>query len=114
MARTVASRKAKGRVLQNKIVDELLRAFPELTSDDIVSVPASVNGRDIMLSAQAQRVIPYSIEAKNQEKLNIWSALQQAEDNVGNLIPTLIFKRNRSKTYVAIELDEFIKIIKQK
>ena len=113
MATTIASRKAKGRTLQNKIVEQLLIAFPELTSDDIVSVPASVNGRDIMLSQEAQLKIPYSIECKNQEKLSIWEALKQASTNAGVLEPVLVFKRNRSKIYAVVELDEFIKLVKQ-
>lgn len=108
------SAKNKGRRLQNIIVEHLLKAFPSLTDDDVVSVPSGVSGRDIMLSAAAQKQIPYSIEAKNREKLNIWSALQQAEDNAKGLTPVVIFKRNRSKTYAVIELDEFIKLIKDK
>ena len=95
MAKTVASRKAKGRNLQHIVRDKLLEAFPKLSEDDIVSVPSSVNGRDIMLSEEAQKQIPFSIECKNQERLQIWAALKQAEDNAKDLIPTLIFKRNR-------------------
>ena len=114
MAKTVASRKAKGRNLQQAVRDKLLEAFPTLSSDDVVSVPASVNGRDIMLSKEAQKAIPYSIECKNQEKLNIWSALEQAEDNAKDLTPVLIFKRNRSKTYAVIDIDEYIELIKIK
>ena len=52
--------------------------------------------------------------AKNQEKLNIWSSLQQAEDNAGEHIPLVVFKRNRSKTYVAFELDKLMEILNEK
>ncbi len=71
-----------------------------------------VNGVDIQLSPAAKKLIPYSIECKNQEKLSIWSALKQASLNAGQFVPALIFKRNRSKIYVVIELPEFIKLIK--
>ena len=111
MAKTVSSRKAKGRILQQAVRDKLLEAFPELSSDDVVSVPASVNGRDIMLSKEAQKHIPYSIECKNREALQIWASLKQAEDNAKGLEPVLIFKRNRSKIYAVVQLDEFIKLI---
>ena len=47
------------------------------------------------------------------KKLNIWSSLEQAEENSGDYPPVLIFKRNRSKTYVVVELEEFIKFIKK-
>lgn len=107
------SAKAKGRRLQDIVSDKLLEAFPQLTEDDCKGAVMGISGRDIKLSTAAQRLIPYSIECKNTEKLAIWSALKQSEDNAGNLIPAVVFKRNRSKTYVALELDEFIKLIKK-
>jgi hypothetical protein len=70
-----------------------------------------MSGEDIVLSPAARRLIPYSFECKNQEKLNIWSSLEQAESNSGDYPPVLIFKRNRSKTYVTVELEEFMKLI---
>ena len=50
---------------------------------------------------------------ENQEKINIWESLKQAEENSGDYPPILIFKRNRSKTYVTLDLEEFLKIIKK-
>ena len=70
------------------------------------------SGEDIQLSPAARKLIPYSIECKNQEKLNIWGALEQAEKNSGDSKPVLIFKRNRSKTYVVLEIEDFIDLIK--
>ncbi len=106
------SAKAKGRRLQNKIRDLLLEEFKELEPDDIRTAIMGETGEDIKLSPAARRKIPYSFECKNQEKLSIWSSLEQAESNSGDYPPVLIFKRNRSKTYVTIELDEFLKLIK--
>jgi hypothetical protein len=106
------SAKAKGRRLQNKIRDLLLEEFKELEPDDIRTAIMGETGEDIKLSPAARRKIPYSFECKNQEKLNIWSSLEQAEENSGEYPPILIFKRNRSKTYVTIELEEFLKLIK--
>jgi len=71
------------------------------------------SGEDIKLSPAARKLIPYSFECKNQEKLSIWSSLEQAAENSGDYPPVLIFKRNRSKTYVVVELEEFIKFIKK-
>jgi hypothetical protein len=108
-----SSGKAKGRRLQNKIRDVLLEHFSEqLEPDDIRSQIMGMSGEDIVLSPAARKIIPYSFECKNQEKLNIWSSLEQAESNSGDYPPVLIFKRNRSKTYVTLELEEFIKLIK--
>ena len=33
------------------------------------------------------------------------------EDNSESHIPAVVFKRNRSKTYIALELEEFLKLI---
>lgn len=51
------------------------------------------------------------IEAKNVEKLNIWNALQQSKKDAGDdEIPIVVFKRNRSDTYVALPFDEFMEL----
>ena len=106
------SAKSKGRRLQNKIKEILLEAFTELEPDDIKSAIMGDSGEDIQLSPAARKLIPYSIECKNQEKLNIWGALEQAEKNSGDSNPVLIFKRNRSKTYAVLEIEDFIDLIK--
>lgn len=56
------------------------------------------------------------VEVKNQERLNIWSALAQSQrdteaDGKGD-IPAVFFKRNRSGWYVALPLPNFIKLYK--
>ena len=107
------SAKAKGRRLQNKIRDLLLEEFKELEPDDIRTAIMGETGEDIKLSPAARKKIPYSFECKNQEKLNIWSSLEQAEENSGDYPPVLIFKRNRSKTYAVLEIDDFIDIINE-
>ena len=106
------SAKSKGRRLQNKIKEILSEAFTELEPDDIKSAIMGDSGEDIQLSPAARKLIPYSIECKNQEKLNIWGALEQAEKNSGDSKPVLIFKRNRSKTYAVLEIEDFIDLIK--
>ena len=54
------------------------------------------------------------IEAKAVEKLNLWNALAQSEKDAGeNEIPIVVFKRNRSKDYVALSLEDFIEIFKK-
>ena len=106
------SAKAKGRRLQQKVRDLLLEKFSEeLEPDDIRSAIMGEQGEDIKLSPAARKLIPYSFECKNQESLNIWSSLQQAEENSGDYDPVLIFKRNRSKTYAVINIDKFIELI---
>ncbi len=108
-----SSRKSKGRRLQNKIRDLLLEHYSDkLEKDDIRCAVMGESGEDIKLSPAARKLIPYSFECKNQEKLSIWEALNQASENSGDYPPVLVFKRNRSKTYAVLEFDELLKLIK--
>lgn len=106
------SAKNKGKRLQNAIRDLILEHFPHLEPDDVVSTLMGDSGTDIKLSPHARKVFPYSVEAKNQEKLNIWASLEQAEKNTKEgTVPILFFKRNRSKTYVAMESEHFFTLL---
>jgi len=106
-----SSAKAKGRRLCQSVVDLLLAAFDTLQPDDLIVTSSGATGEDIRLSPLARQKFPFSVECKNQEKLNIWEALKQAESNCGKFTPLLIFSRNRSKTYAVVELSEFIKLV---
>ena len=75
------SAKNKGKRLQNNVRDLLLETFTELEPDDIKSTTMGEIGEDIQLSPAARKLIPYAIECKNQEKINIWESLKQAESN---------------------------------
>ena len=108
-----SSAKAKGRRLQQKVRDLLLETFTELEPDDIRSTSMGVSGEDLQLSPAARKLIPFAIECKNQEKLNVWDSLKQAEENSGDYDPVLIFKRNRSKTYAVINIEKFIELINE-
>ena len=86
--------------------------MPRLEEDDIKSQTMGMTGEDIILSPAARKIIPYSFECKNVEKLNIWSTLEQAETNTPKgATPVAVIKRNRSKVYVIIEFDAWIKHI---
>lgn len=109
------SAKAKGRRFQQQVRELLLETFKEeLHPDDLKVSIMGESGTDVKLSPAARQKIPYSIECKNVEKLNIWAALQQAEDNTTEgTTPLLVFSRNRSKNYVAFNLDHFLKLLKK-
>lgn len=111
MAKTVASRKAKGRNFQNKVAHQI-RIETGLSEDDVRPVAASVNGMDIQLSEAGKIVFPFAVECKKTETLAIWKALEQAKSNAsGGLVPLLVFSRNNSDTYVALKFDDFMEII---
>ena len=108
------SAKNKGKRLQNKIRDLILEKFNNiLEQDDVRSITMGDSGEDILLSPAARKLFPFSVECKNQEKLNIWSALEQAEGNSGNHTPLVIFKRNRSKTYAVLEFDKLLELLNE-
>ena len=108
------SAKNKGKRLQNKVRDLILEKFnKQLEPDDVRSITMGDSGEDILLSPATRRLFPFSVECKNQEKLNIWSALEQAEDNSNNHIPLVVFKRNRSKTYAVLEFDSLLKLLNE-
>jgi hypothetical protein len=107
------SAKAKGRRLQNLTRDQLRDAFPSLEEDDIKSQTMGMPGEDIVLSPAARKLIEYSFECKNKERLDLWKSLEQAEENSADRAPVLVIKRNRSKVYAVIEFDQFIDLIKE-
>ena len=88
------SSKAKGRRLQNMVRDKLRAAFSSLLEeDDIKSQTMGMTGEDIVLSPAARKLIPYSIECKNVERLNVWQCLKQTEDNTHeDCNPALVIK----------------------
>jgi len=109
-----SSAKNKGRRLQIEIRDLILENFNELEPDDVRSTPMGVPGPDLLTSPKCQSIFQYQPEMKNQEKINIWESLKQAEDNATEkLKAVLFFKRNRSKTYAVIEAKEFIRLLKE-
>ena len=107
------SAKAKGRRLQQWVRDLLIEKL-NVHPEDVESRSMGAGGEDLIMARAAREKFPYSVECKNQEKLNIWSSLEQAEENAGPHIPLLVFKRNRSKTYISMEINDLIKILNDK
>ena len=106
------SAKAKGRRLQQWFRDQLIEKL-EVHPEDVESRSMGAGGEDLIMARAAREKFPYSVECKNQEKLNIWSSLEQAENNSGKHTPLLIFKRNRTKTYAVLELNELLKLLNE-
>lgn len=110
-----SSAKAKGRRACKEVVDLILAHFPELTELDVTVTPSGVTGVDVQLSQKAFDTLPFAIECKNTESLNIWSALAQAKSHVKGLeMPLLFFKRNRSELFVTLSAANFFKLLCKK
>ena len=108
------SAKNKGKRLQNDVRDLILETFTELEPDDVRSTTMGDSGEDILLSPAARKLFPFATECKNQERLNIWESLEQAESNAGQHIPLVVFKRNRSKTYISMEINDLMRLLSEK
>ncbi len=84
-----------------------------MKEDDIKSQTMGMTGEDIVLSPAAKKLIPFSFECKNQERLNLWKSIEQAEENAEDRTPVLVFKRNGSKTYATIEFKSLLKLLRR-
>lgn len=95
-----ASAKAKGRRLQNEVRDRIKERWGFEPDTAVMGE----KGKDVK-----DERLPYSIECKNVEKLNLWAAWQQAKDNLfeGDT-PVVVFTRNRADTLAVVPLDWFI------
>ena len=108
------SAKAKGRRLQQATASDIRDDY-ELPEEDVRSTSMGAGGIDIQMSSRAMELFPLSIEAKNQESLNIWKALEQAIANCAeNTTPAVVFKRNRSETFIALPWNSFRTLMKQR
>ncbi len=107
-----SSCKAKGRRAAKEVKSLIMQLFPDLTSDDVIVTSSGQTGEDLILSAKARGYLPISIECKNVEALNIWKALSQAETNSKDWQPVVMFKRNKSKLYAAIDAAELLALLK--
>ena len=103
------SAKAKGRKLQQWMRDLLIEKL-DVHPEDIESRSMGAGGEDLIMARSARKKFPYSIECKNQEKVNIWDAYEQAEENSKNYEPIVVLKRNNTKPLVLIDAEYFIKL----
>lgn len=111
---TPKSGKAKGRRLQDWVVDRI-RTLYQCHPDDCRPAIMGESGVDIKLSPAMQERFPYALECKNTERIAIWQALEQCETNAKKtgLRPLLVFSRNRSPTYAVVRFDEFMALVRE-
>ena len=104
------SGKAKGRRLQQWIANEILNRFTGLDPDDVTSRSMGCSGEDVLLSPKARGKFPFSVEAKNTERLNLHRAYSQCVENSKDLHePLLIVKKNHTRPLAVVDAEWFIK-----
>ena len=106
------SAKAKGRKLQQWVRNLLIETL-DIHPEDIKSCSMGAGGEDVIMARAAREKFPFSVEAKNVEKLNVWAAYEQACSNCGDNEPLLIMKKNRKKPLVVLDAETFVQIIKK-
>lgn len=111
-----SSKKAKGRRLQQYVIELLLNKYKSISTiqdGDIKCTIMGESGTDVKMSPLAESIIPFDIECKNQQNISIWKALKQTEANTKlNRIPLLIFSRNHEKTYAILEIEKLLQLLK--
>jgi hypothetical protein len=100
------SRKAKGRRLQQQFMQLLIEKL-DIDPEDIESRSMGAGGEDLIMSKAARTKFPYSVECKNQERLNIWQAWEQTNNNKGIYEPMLVIKKNGTSPLVVLNADNF-------
>lgn len=107
-----ASKKNKGRLLQQYVRDKILEYFPTLSQDDVISTSMGNFGEDIKLSKHARELLPISIECKSYAEFAVYKHYIQAEKNAKEYQPVLIIKQNRADPLVILDLDYFLDLMK--
>lgn len=110
-ASTTASRKAKGRRLQQWVRDKILARFTDLEQDDVKSTGMGQGGEDIQLSPAARKLFPFTVECKNTERINVYAFYDQAcAHDKGE--PLVILKSNHKKALAVVDAEYFIERMK--
>ena len=103
------SANAKGRRLQQWFRDLLIEKL-NIHPEDIESRSMGAGGEDLIMARAAREKFPYSVECKNQEKINLWESYNQAQQNSKNHEPVVILKRNNSKPLILVDAEYFVKL----
>lgn len=106
------SAKAKGRKLAALVRAKILEMAPDLEGGDVLVTPSGVTGEDVFLSPRAKSRFPFAVECKNQERVNVWDAFEQAKTHPKcGETPLLVICRNRTEPLAVLSLDAFLKLV---
>lgn len=109
-----SSAKAKGRrACAEAKAMLLLHAMDHLEDEDVIITSSGATGEDLMLSPKARKRYPYCFELKNQERLNVWDAITQAQQHCHGRTdrPVVVFKRNNTHLRCIIDFSLFCELV---
>lgn len=108
-ATTTRSRKSKGAGAQKEVRELVLKYLPDMNEEEIRSAIMGETGNDLKLIGEAAKMFPFATEVKRQETTSIWVWWKQLTARASKP-GLLMFRRNRSKWMLAMELEEFLKL----
>jgi hypothetical protein len=102
-ANTPASRKAKGRRLQQAVRQDLVDRLG-IDPGDILSTAMGQSGCDLYLSPAARERFPFGVECKAQERIALPEWWQQCTRNAAaeGLAPLLVFLKQSRREPLAV------------
>jgi len=107
------SSQQKGKRFERQVAAEINKKFETSVKRTPNSGGLSIKG-DIICIDDQSIISEFSWECKNQEKLNIWKALQQSKNDApARTMPVVVFTKNHEKEYISLELEDFLNIIKE-
>ena len=98
------SAKQKGRKLQQWVVAELLKRYPQLMDKDLRSCPMGSHGEDVVMSQFAKEQLPATFECKSLAKIAVYRYYEQCEKH-GDGEPVVIIKENGKAPLAVIDAE---------
>ena len=111
-ANTPASRKAKGRRLQQAVRQDLVDRLG-IDPGDILSTGMGQSGCDLYLSPAARTIFPFGVECKAQEAIALPAWWRQCTRNAEaeGLAPLLILKQSRREPLAVLRWTDLLALL---
>ena len=113
VASTPASRKAKGRRLQQAVRQDLIEHLG-IDPGDILSTAMGQSGCDLYLSPAARDRFPYGVECKHQEAIALPAWWRQCTANAEKegLTPLLLVKQSRKEPLAVLRWSDLLALLR--
>ena len=112
-ANTPASRKAKGRRLQQAVRQDLVDRLG-IDPGDVMSTAMGQSGCDLYLSPDERERLQLGVECKAQERIALpewWQQCTRNADKVG-LTPLLLIKRSREEPLAVLRWTDLLSLLR--
>ena len=112
---TPQSAKAKGRLLQKKVVAAILERFSHLQKDDVRSTSMGAGGEDVLLSPLARNTIGnLTVECKSRSRVAIYPWYFQALMNAPKgTKPLLVVKQNNAAPLACVDFEDYMNMVQE-